>query len=372
MWRPSWWPVSPTSACWPSGADIDDRPLADRLAERIRSSGPLPFDEWVEACLYDEAGGFYASGGAAGRRGDFLTSPEVGPLFGSVVARWLDSRWEALGRPANFTVVEAAAGVGTLARSIRDAQPACLIAGQHILVERSAALRSQQPADERVRSVADLAEAFSREQVPGVVLANELLDNLAFGLLEATDGRWHEVRVDVDQTGGFVEVRGPVTEPPVFVEPKDGARIPVQAEAARWVSTARSSLSDGSVLVVDYASSTGEMASRPWTDWLRTYRGHGRGGPATAIPGGQDVTAEVAVDQLPSGAVTTNQATFLGQYGIDHLVEEGRRVWKERAGLGDLEALRARSRVVEAEALLDIDGLGGFTVLEWSAAAGDG
>ena len=70
--------------------------------------------------------------------------------------------------------------------------------------------------------------------------------------------------------------------------------------------------------------------------------------------------------------MTTNQATFLGQYGIDHLVEEGRQVWKEQAGLGDLEALRARSRVVEAEALLDIDGLGGFTVLEWPAAAGDG
>jgi len=66
--------------------------LADRLAERIRSSGPLPFEQWVEACLYDEAGGFYASGGAAGRRGDFLTSPEVGPLFGAVVARWLDNR----------------------------------------------------------------------------------------------------------------------------------------------------------------------------------------------------------------------------------------------------------------------------------------
>ena len=174
----------------------------------------------------------------------------------------------------------------------------------------------------------------------------------------------------MDQTGEFVEIRGPVTEPPVPVEPEDGARIPVQAEAARWVSTARSLLSDGSVLVVDYASSTEEMASRPWTDWLRTYWGHGRGGPATAVPGGQDVTVEIAVDQLPDGAVTTNQATFLGEHGIDHLVDEGRQVWKERAGLGDLEALRARSRVAEAEALLDADGLGGFTVLEWSAAGG--
>ena len=53
--------------------------------------GPMAFEAWVEACLYDPDGGFYAAGGAAGRRGDFITSPEVGPLFGAVVARWLDA-----------------------------------------------------------------------------------------------------------------------------------------------------------------------------------------------------------------------------------------------------------------------------------------
>ena len=55
---------------------------------------------------------------AAGRRGDFLTAPEVGPLYGAVLARAIDAWWIELGRPDPFVVVEAGAGPGTLARSV--------------------------------------------------------------------------------------------------------------------------------------------------------------------------------------------------------------------------------------------------------------
>ena len=76
-------------------------------------------------------------------------------------------------------------------------------------------------------------------------------------------------------------------------------------------------------------------------------------------------------DQLsvvrPPG-VHRSQAEFLAAHGIDELVAEGRRVWQERAHLGDLEAIRARSRVGEAEALTDPAGLGAFHVLEWPIA----
>ena len=82
--------------------------------------------------------------------------------------------------------------------------------------------------------------------------------------------------------------------------------------------------------------------------------------------GEQDITVEVAVDQLPTPDEDTTQADWLRQWGIDDLVEEGRRIWHERAHLGDLEAIRARSRVNEAEALIDPSGMGAFRVLEWS------
>ncbi|MBA3266910.1 MAG: SAM-dependent methyltransferase, partial [Acidimicrobiia bacterium] len=58
--------------------------LAALVAERVRRQGPLPFDAVVDLALYHPVHGFYGRGRGAGRGRDFLTSPEVGPLFGTV------------------------------------------------------------------------------------------------------------------------------------------------------------------------------------------------------------------------------------------------------------------------------------------------
>src|SRR3546814_19420298 len=84
----------------------------------------IPFDEVVAAALYSPDGGFYTGEGRAGRRGDFVTSAEVGPLFGTLVGRALDDWWIEAGRPDVFVVVEAGAGPGTLAASILASKPA--------------------------------------------------------------------------------------------------------------------------------------------------------------------------------------------------------------------------------------------------------
>lgn len=85
--------------------------------------------------------------------------------------------------------------------------------------------------------------------------------------------------------------------------------------------------------------------------------------------GGQDVTVEVCLDQLSRVRPPTaqrSQAEFLHAHGIEALAEEGRRRWAERAHIGDLAAVRARSRLTEAAALCDPAGLGAFGVLEWT------
>ena len=161
--------------------------------------GLVRFDRFVEAALYDPDSGFFATGGGAGRAGaDFLTSPEVGPLFGAVVARWLDARWHELGRPDPFVVVEAAAGRGALALAVLAASPACAGALRYLCVERSAVLRDRQREHLPIRSPLEVVDGSlpgplvgQLAELPdgpfdGVVIANELLDNLAFRLLERT------------------------------------------------------------------------------------------------------------------------------------------------------------------------------------------
>jgi SAM-dependent MidA family methyltransferase len=238
----------------------------------------------------------------------------------------------------------------------------------YVLVERSARLRSEHPQAGAVRSLAALPD----DAAPGVVLANELLDNLTFDLVERSGDAWHEVHVDVDDHGALVEVVGAMVADPLLPPAPAGTRLPRQRAAQAWLRAALGAVSVGRVVVVDYARSTQEMLTVPWTDWLRTYRGHERGGAPLDDPGTQDVTCDVVIDQLAAVKppdLDRTQADFLRAHGIEALVEDGRRVWSERAGVGDLAALRARSRVREADALLAPDGLGAFRVLEWANRA---
>jgi SAM-dependent MidA family methyltransferase len=326
---------------------------------------PLPFDAYMDAALYGPAG-FYSERGRAGRRGDFITSPEVGPLFGTVVARYLDSEWERIGRPDEFTFVDAGAGPGALARAVFDAKPICRGALRYLAVEVSAAQRAQHP--EHVTSASDLPD----QPFDGVVFANELLDNLPFRLA-VFDGQWRESFVVQLDDGSLVERLSAPFDPVPACLPSmapHGARAPLHDAARSWVERARELVRTGGVVAIDYCTRrTAELVSRPWREWLRTYRGHERGGHYLADPGSQDITSEVAIDQLPPPDAVRSQAHWLQLHGIDELVEEGKRSWAAHAARPDLAAMKMRSRVSEAEALLDPGGLGGFSVLEWSGQA---
>lgn len=328
-------------------------------AAQQAAGGPLRFDEFLTVALYGEHG-FYSAGGQAGRRGDFITSPEVGPLFGAVLARWIDAEYERLGRPDEFRIVEAGAGPGTLARTLLLAAPQW--AGRYTTVEISAAQRASHPQG------VEPAAVMPSEPFVGVVIANELLDNLPFRLA-VFDGGWREAVVRVGADGACSEQL--VAAPAEWAEwlpahAAHGSRAPMQEAASAWVAAARRSVAAGSVLTIDYCvARTAGLVLRPWREWLRTYRGHERGSHYLRDVGQQDITVEVCLDQLPEPDAVRTQAQFLQRWGIDELVEEGRAAWEAAAGAPNLAALRMRSRVREAESLLAADGLGSFVASEW-------
>ena len=326
------------------------------------AGGAISFEQYMGLALYG-TGGFYQDGGKAGRRGDFITSPEVGPLFAAVVARYLDNCWNELGCPESFDVVEVGAGPGTLARGIFDAQPQCLSAMKYVAVEISESQRAMHP------DFVESAEEFPDRAIQGVVLANELLDNLPFKLF-VFDGTWKEAFVGLGDGGRFVEVlRTSINIPEVL--PKSaplGSRAPIQVAATRWMLNVSQKLSRGKVLVFDYCSeSTREIAVSPWREWLRTYKNHERGEHYLLEPGSQDITSQVMIDQLMEavpGLSVTKQSDWLQHWGIPELVSEGEKYWEQHKSSPDVLAMKMRSRANEAPAITDISGIGAYSVLE--------
>ena len=80
-------------------------------------------------------------------------------------------------------------------------------------------------------------------------------------------------------------------------------------------------------------------------------------------PGIQDITAQVMIDQLPTGFTSSTQAEFLMQWGINDLVREGSDYWESMKNAPDVAAMKMRSRASESKSLTDQSGLGMFSVL---------
>ena len=372
----------------------------------------------MEDALYG-ASGFYVRGGRpADRGGDFATSPELGTLFAQCVAAYLDRVWHELGQPDPFVVVEGGAGRGTLCCQILQHAGECRSSLHYVMAERVAHQRAEAlehagalSADVPVTALADLPTG----PLTGVVLANELLDNLPFRLLERSTTGWLEVHVergervvDAPQTtqdggtseadephatpgsvvasgaaveSGTVVASGPMAE--VLLDaPADaaamadalvpdavpGARVPLQLKAAVWVRRALRLLESGRLLAFDYGvPTTAELAARPATEWLRTYRAHRRGHDPLANPGSADITCEVAFDQLPRGATLSPQADWLAAAGIDDLTATARNLWQRSRTEPNAKALAARTLLDKAAALTDPDGMGAFWAAEWRA-----
>jgi SAM-dependent MidA family methyltransferase len=126
---------------------------------------------------------------------------------------------------------------------------------------------------------------------------------------------------------------------------------------------------EGFVLVIDYATTLSDLVDRPW---LRTYRVHARGSGPLDVPGEQDITADVVLEQLDAASPfsrlrSDRQADWLDALGVGGLVEEGRRAWQAGAAEGGLDALAGRSRASEAAALTDPAGLGAHRVVLFGA-----
>src|SRR6266481_4460484 len=189
-------------------------PLAELLGDRIRRFGPLTFADYMRECLYHPVHGYYSK--AESRRfADYYTSIDVHPIFARLLARQFAEMWENLGRPAEFMLVEAGAGVGRFAGQVLDFCEAKLAvfydALRYVAVERSASRRAQ--AGVQSKRHADAGHFTASAEVPahiaeGCLFSNELVDALPVHRVVMDGGTLKEIFVDF-RDGRFTDLLAP-------------------------------------------------------------------------------------------------------------------------------------------------------------------
>lgn len=365
---------------FPSATENEE--LKAAIRERIAAEDRIPFREFMAMALYHPQHGYYSSPRQRmGRHGDYLTSPEVNPIFGSLVAKQLAQMWQAMGEPQPFTIVEMGAGSGLLARDILawasrrapdffQALKYCLIEVNDWLVENQRRLLHQVDASLTKASWLPSLEAIAAESVSGCFLSNELIDSFPVHRVAVRDGRLHELYVGW-QEERFVESLGPPFTPLLgdYFErlgllPGEGCSAEVNLEALEWMKAVASALRRGFVLTFDYGYPAEELYARWRKDGtLLCFYRHNPSTDPYARLGRQDMTSHVDFTSLvqagrehglePLGL--TSQSRFLAALGIAAGLE------RQADGELSLEEYYARRRAVTE--LIDPASLGRIKVL---------
>lgn len=183
-----------------SGATSDLEPTLIKL---IRETGPIPFADYMARCLYDPEKGYYSRPAipTVSKKGDFITSVSVGPVFGRILAARIHRFWMANGSPQEFCLLEPGGHDGSLARDILsgavDIHPDFANSLQYMVYEPHPARR--QLLAERLHNLATVISSPQELSAPiGAVIANEVLDALPVPLYLCSENQWDEVAVTVE------------------------------------------------------------------------------------------------------------------------------------------------------------------------------
>jgi len=296
------------------------------------AGGWLPFDRYMTLALYAPALGYYASaqrpfGRWPGAGSDFVTAPELTPLFSQALARQVS---QALQASDTDSVLEFGAGSGALADTLLDALGARLRG--YRIVELSAALQATQA--ERLARFGDRVSWLDHmpESVDAVVLGNEVLDAMPVQLLAFDGHDWFERGVVLDQRGELAWGDRPTPLRP----PHEGDFVPASVtethlQAQAFIATVAQALHRGAAFFIDYGFPAAEYYHPQRVGGtLMCHRAHRADSEPLRDVGRKDITAHVNFSGIALAGQDaglgvlgyTSQARFLLNCGLLELMQQ--------------------------------------------------
>jgi SAM-dependent MidA family methyltransferase len=317
----------------------DARAHSDRVAEHIRGEiasrgGWISFARYMELALYAPGLGYYSAGARKlGKAGDFVTAPEISPLYGQTLARQVLQIMQG----GFDEVLEVGAGSGALAATLlEELERSGSTPRSYLILELSADLRERSRDTlaarvphllERVAWLNRLPPAFS-----GVVLGNEVLDAMPVHVVRVEAGKIEEGGVGV-RSGrldwSWRRASGDLLEAASALRLPEGFRSEIGLAARGFVRTLAGVLEKGVALFVDYGFPRTEYyhAQRRDGTLMCHYRHHAHSDPFF-LPGLQDITSHVDFSAIAAAAREgglelagyISQAQFLVNCGITEVM----------------------------------------------------
>ncbi len=327
--------------------------LSESLQEKIRlaiinNGGSISFEQYMQMALYEPGLGYYSAGSSKfGEQGDFVTAPEISPLFSRCIARQCQ---QVLSKISSSSIFEFGPGTGTMAIDImRELKRNNSLPETYYLLEPSADLRQRQQLNIK-NTIPQLEERFvwldrlPEEKMKGVILANEVIDAMpvtrividseieeyavACGSGANDQIRFQWVMRDIDQKlkseiQVMLDMLRESIPTPYTTE--------INCNIKPWLNSLNDVLDEGLILISDYGYPRQEYfhPQRHAGTLICHYRHHAHDDPFL-YPGLQDITASVDFTTVAEAAVDTGlhvsgfttQAHFLIACGLDQFVSE--------------------------------------------------
>jgi SAM-dependent MidA family methyltransferase len=316
--------------------------LLHKLGEQLAQQKEMPFVDFMQAALYDPEAGYYSSGlTKIGVQGDFITAPELTPLFGYTLANQCQQVLSLFDQPV---ILEFGAGTGALCVALLEhLEHLNCLPETYFILELSAHLRHCQKelVAQKIPHLVDKVhwlDHWPKQAFNGVIIANEVLDAMPIHRFLVEEDRILESYISLSEQGQLIEQFKPCQNQRLFdyiTKTLPPITAPYLSEANlfidHWVTENYNLLQHGLVLLIDYGFPRHEYyhADRYQGTLMCHHQHRAHTNPLIHV-GEQDITAHVDFTQIAEAgqqagfhvAGYTNQASFLLANGLLHLLDD--------------------------------------------------
>ena len=278
--------------------------LISEIKRQIDKKGRITFAEFMDIALYWPGKGYYTSENVRwGKDGDYLTSIDVSPVFGRLLAHQINEMWQNLGSPPQFSIIEVGAGREELSFHIRDTIkklfPEFYKTADFQLVDVNPI--HIQKLEERTSFHSSIEDI--KPGITGCIISNELIDAFPVHRVVEMDGL-KEIYVGYEDAG-FMEIRGELSSSglndyleKIGIKLEQGQKAEINLKALDWIKSIGALLKRGFVITIDYGLPARELFRHNRNGNLLCYYRHTMNNNPFHQIGYQDITAKVDFTSL--------------------------------------------------------------------------